>query len=78
MYQPKRIWHIHLFGYHKGRRELLVCDSGCSVPVNHALGIHCHALMSQTECHCFGEYTALHKMVQRAVPLWNYAIESKA
>ena len=58
VYQPKRVWRIQLFGYHKGRRELLVCDSGCSVPVNHALGIHCHALVSQTDFHCISGYAA--------------------
>ncbi len=67
MYQHKSNWRIHLFGYHQGRRELLVYDSGCSVPVNHALGIHCHALVSQTDFHCINEYTA--KMVDNTVLL---------
>jgi len=45
----------------------LCLTSGCSVLVNHALGIHCHALVSQTNFHCISGYTA--KMGERTVTL---------
>lgn len=35
--------------------------------VNHDLGIACHTLGSQTNCHCISGYTA--KMVERTVTL---------